>query len=306
LEPDHSRLTCQYSGQNTKSSSKLRVQTFLCDQSHTEAAEYEPYSRVKKGDASAIIPSFRHWLNHTLSDPVSAFTLILAVSTIGLWFSTRRLWQGAEAQARDFKLSIAAAGRSAVAMESVAASLAVNAEEIVKTVKTVKTNREIADRQKVFGEMQYRPYVSVLLGTAHYQDVATNYMFAALPRFANSGATPARDVRFRASAAVLPFPLPRDIKLWLPPQEPGRNLIAPHTESTPTIVTKQLFAPEEIRPIMFRNDGRCLYVWGVVTYRDSFKNMYRTTFLHQMHWHMKPDGELIVTGMYLGQHNRAN
>src|SRR3569623_2089635 len=56
-----------------------------------------------------------HWRDALAWDPVALFTVVLAISTIGLWIATRRLWKGAEAQARDLARSADAAAASAQA-----------------------------------------------------------------------------------------------------------------------------------------------------------------------------------------------
>jgi hypothetical protein len=201
--------------------------------------------------------------------------------------------------------SIAEAKRSADAMVGVSDSLKINAQQIIESVKISKG---IADRQEKFGVMQYRPYISIHVGNAHFQDTPNGIFFDVIPRLVNTGATPAKDVRFRAWAAVLPMPLPTEIKLGLPATFGGKNLIAPHNDATITVVVKQTFPTDEVQEIMFRQKNRALYAWGVVTYRDSFKNLYRTTFLHQVYWTTRPDGrggsDLGVAGTYLPRHNR--
>tara|TARA_Y100000780_G_C13656062_1_gene406604 strand:- start:197 stop:901 length:705 start_codon:yes stop_codon:yes gene_type:complete len=56
-----------------------------------------------------------HWRDALVWDPVALFTVILGISTIGLWLATKRLWKGAEAQARDLTRSADAALISAQA-----------------------------------------------------------------------------------------------------------------------------------------------------------------------------------------------
>ena len=142
----------------------------------------------------------------TFRDPIATFTfflfaatIVLAISTVMLWWTTRRLAidtkESGEGQADRMERSIGEAGRSALAMESVAKSMELNATKIVESVAM----------QAKFGETQLRSYLAILIGVGVYQD--EKLRFEVRPKILNTGFTPARNVMWRIGIAVLPDPI---------------------------------------------------------------------------------------------------
>ncbi len=72
---------------------------------------------------------------------LAVFTIVLAWKTAGLNAATRGLQDFARIQSEDAKRSIAEAARAAGAMESVAASLDVNAKMIVQAWRPIRRSR---------------------------------------------------------------------------------------------------------------------------------------------------------------------
>jgi hypothetical protein len=103
-------------------------------------------------------------------------TVVIAIYTVVLGIATIRLWRSADNQLAEFRRSlniaeehaghmassVTEAARAATAMEGVAGSMAENVERLRETVEI---NRGIGNRQKTFGEMQMRAYISVLAGS---------------------------------------------------------------------------------------------------------------------------------------------
>jgi hypothetical protein len=236
------------------------------------------------------------------------FTFVLAVSTIGLWRSTRRLWRGAEAQARDFKQSIAEAERAATAMEGVSKAMGENVKHVAATVAT---NKQIADRQKRLGELQLRAYVSVLIGGCRYQDRSANLRFDTSPVLLNTGHTAALNLKYRIAAAILPIPVPQRFRFPLPKEVEGSSLLAPQQNATITAVVSDFVDDQYVEQIK-RADRFALYTWGLITYEDVFRRLHRVTFAQQLYW--TPSGPITqnwdvpqtIRGWYLGRHNKTS
>ena len=235
------------------------------------------------------------------------FTLVLAVSTIGLWLATRRLWQGAEKQVEDFKKSIAEAGRAANAMEGVAHAMDQNVKGVAISLRT---SREMAATQREFGERQIRAYLSVLIGGATYQDLSNNLHFAVQPVLLNTGHTPARKVRYRATAAILSADEAAAYKFRLPIDRKGSTLLGPQQSATISLVVADVVADAEIE-VVKRGVEKLLYGWGLVIYEDVFGKTHKVTFCQQLYWnpgHPAADGTPteVVRGWYVAKHNRSN
>jgi len=117
---------------------------------------------------------------------VALFTLVLGISTIGLWLETKRLAGLAEDEGKDLKNSIAEAARAATAMEGVSTALQA----------TAKNNELITERQR----QAVRAYVFVISGNL-YTGITVNPPQTNRPNepfiqleIRNSGPTPAFNV----------------------------------------------------------------------------------------------------------------
>lgn len=230
-------------------------------------------------------------------DSVAFFTFCLVASTILLWRATMRIGRDSRnsgvTQAEKME-------RSAVAMEGVKESMAINAKQIVKSVK----------HQEMFGKMQMRAYVSVLLDERPvYQDA--NCRFQARPTIRNTGHTPAKRLRWRIRGAIERVPLPLDFDFSLPGDRGGENILMPQA-----VATLDFFLPgrlvDELVPDVMRGFGWGFYVWGIVSYEDAFGDPHETKFAHIYNYvptnEVREDGAFVVRydGSYLAVHNEAN
>ena len=256
------------------------------------------------------------WVRAT-DDPVAAFTGVLALVTTLLFIATYLLWRTTVGLSRDAKTtgadqaakmqkSIAEAGRAATAMEGVADSMAINAEQIVESVSISK---EMAARQKILGETQLRAYLSVLIGDALYQD--SRLRFEARPRLVNTGSTPARNVRWRIKCAILPNELPPNFRFDISGPRKGSGFI-PQGQSVQMQSAVEARIPDGDVLTTKTGGEQSLHVWGYVIYEDIFRRTHRTTFAQQLFWQqtgpVSQDGSVpeVVQGYYLHKHNRAN
>jgi len=253
--------------------------------------------KVDREDVSAA-----NWWMVRLTGAIGFIGIVQAVV---FWIQAGRLKETvdkmdeiAAGQTADMQASIAQGSRAAAAMQSVAESMAIN---VAALKETVATNKEIAARQKTLGELQLRSYISVIIGTAIYQDRANNLRFEAKPLLVNYGSTPARKVRHVTYAAILPVPLPKDFKFTYPEVESGgENLIGPHQNRTLSRIVEDYVDDTEVERIK-RGMGHALHTWGFVTYEDAFGVPRRSNFGQILIW--LPNDQ--VQGYFLPDMNDA-
>jgi len=236
-------------------------------------------------------------VDRTLNDPVALFTLALVVSTILLWRATMGIARdGKESgaiQAEKMERSIREAAKAAAAMEGVAQSMAINADEIVKSV----------EHQSVFGRVQLRAYVSVLIGEGRYQD--DHYIFEARPKILNSGHTPAKNVRWRIGMAALDPASPAVFRFMLPKNVCGGSELPQHQDAFLSAVIPYRFNSETAQAIKWGFD-KSLYVWGILWYDDIFGSQHHTSFAQKLWWEPDGKGDWALKGQYLPRHNRSS
>lgn len=133
--------------------------------------------------------------------------------------------------------------------------------------------------------MQMRAYVSVQSGMYFYQDKQTgNYFGASQIPVLNTGMTPAHDLSFRATAAVLEVPLPLDFDYPLPLSNGSQAVLGPHqTFLIGDLIPQGEISDADVQAIL-RNEGKAFFVWGEVKYRDVFEEEHYTRFCHQVLW----------------------
>jgi len=224
--------------------------------------------------------------------------LAVVLSAIGVYLIYRTFRQTQD-QAEDMVLSVREAGRAASAMEGVADSMAINAAQVVESVR----------HQRVFGKMQMRAHVSVVIGGGVYQD--ENLRFEARPQIINSGHTAARKVRWRISAGILPRDTLGDFRFPIPPEVGGGSDLAPHQDGFMSVVVPKRVEKDEVAKIK-AGGSEAFCVWGALSYEDVFGKTHRCTFAQLLWWQATgenhPDGtpREIVRGIYLPKHNRSN
>jgi hypothetical protein len=205
------------------------------------------------------------------------FTGLLTVSTIGLWLVNRGLLNAAIAQSADTT-------KSAVAMASVAASMA---ENVTRLKEAVDINRQIADRQKSLGEAQLRAYVNGSTGPSVYQDRPNKLRFRGAVNLTNTGPTPAHKVVHRVNAGILPvvLPQPQDFVLLLAAEDTPEIMIPPHSLPIGIGFTIPDYIDDAAVENIKRGAGtHYLYVWGLVGYEDAFGEKHETRFCQAVTW----------------------
>ena len=229
--------------------------------------------------------------------------MVFSIIGVGLVFAT---FQQTLKQAAEIKESVASAGRSATAMEGVAVSMAINAEQVVRSVGI---SADIADQQRIFGRMQMRAYVSVLIGGGLYQ--TKDVRFEVRPQIVNNGNTPARNVRWRIAADVLPVPLPEDFRFPLPSKMFGGSVLGAHQDAFMSVIVPER-VDEAVEEDVRMGIGKSVYIWGYLSYEDAFARTHRCTFAQQVYWLQTGEADknglfpASLRGYYLARHNCAN
>jgi hypothetical protein len=251
----------------------------------TEHAQYAAQQQQLEKRLNGVQPkdnrlySFWEWTTH---DPVAfytfilaLFTLVLAVSTIGLWIVTyltlRHARDDAERQAK----------------------------EMQETFRIGSGANQIAATN---AERQLRAYVTaprVILTTHRLPSTlsATNHLkagpidtFDMVVVFRNGGQTPARNVIIKVSSAEIPIPFRGGFNF----QDTGRvgyGLIGPNSEVSSPLLSNKAVTFER------GTDGHKWLLWGSVEYDDIFAGSYRhrTEFCFEMVVRTLPvSGELTI------------
>ena len=222
-----------------------------------------------------------------------------------LWFN-HEAWRQANSSQNETILALKHAENSAKAMERMAKTLE---GQFAIVLDSAETSKRIAETQDRAVRMQLRAYLSVLIGEAVYQDSGLN--FEAKPQILNSGPTPARNVRWRIAADVLPVPLPDGYKFKNAPKRVGGTIIGPGQNAFMRMALTTRYPEDQIADIKAGN-GQALYVWGYVIYEDILGKTHRTTFAQQIYWQRAgPKGEdghtpETIYGYYLQRHNCAS
>lgn len=151
---------------------------------------------------------------------------------------------------------------------------------------------------------QLRAYLTVLVGNARYQD--KQLRFEALPLIFNTGQTPAYKVKYWARADVFPFPLPDEVILGIPDNDPFMSegtLGAQHNFTISGIVQHRV-PEDEIEGIKAGHPSR-VYVWGKVSYEDIFGKEWYTDFCQSIFWSVDGEGKAIIGCTYHKRHSRT-
>jgi hypothetical protein len=193
-------------------------------------------------------------------------------------------------QSEAMERSIAEANRSAAAMENVAKHIEGSTKAAIESTTMFKER----------GIQQMRAYICVEVGTAAYQVQADDIKFAAQTVMHNVGSTPAHQVRFSATAAILPFPLPNNFDFPLPTRPVGGSPLGPNQRMNITRIVDN-FVPEDQVPQIKIGIGQGLYIWGVIEYIDIFSQTRTTSFCQLLNW---PDGKTVL-GTYIDRHNEV-
>jgi hypothetical protein len=197
-------------------------------------------------------------------------------------YKLKQTVESAAEQSADMKKYIGEAERSANAMETIAEAIETGNKAII------------------------RAYLTVTIGSALYQErggVGQNdTRFEGRPTLVNNGNTPARRVRIQRAAQVLPNPLPPDFQFPLPEGgDEGDATVGARINYTINCIVKDFVPYSEVSAVKEGN-GKCLYVWGRITYEDVFGDPHLTRFAQCLFWN--PNN--TVYGIYIPGQNDAD
>jgi hypothetical protein len=196
---------------------------------------------------------------------ILAFIGLLQTMVFGYQaYKLRETVESAEEQSKAMKRHINEAARSANAMES-----------IVNVIRT--GNKEVM-----------RAYLTVVVGTAIWQERRvgqSDLKFEARPHLLNTGNTPARKVRVRIQADILPVPVPEDFGFPLPeePIKSAEGTVGAHQTNILLGMVKDFVPDAEVSAIK-EGTQKALCIWGLVTYEDIFGDTHTTKFGQLLTW----------------------
>ena len=166
--------------------------------------------------------------------------------------------------------------------------------------QSVSASDEVSKRE-------LRAYLTVVIGGATFQerrdeDKGGDLKFECLPVLVNTGRTPARNVTFKARAAIMPIPLPQGINLPDAPDEGvGGSILGPQQNANMFAVVDGFCADKDVESIKYAKEGKGLYVWGRVTYEDVFGENHFTRFCQHIYWDLGDN----IRGHYIPGRNDA-
>jgi hypothetical protein len=165
----------------------------------------------------------------------------------------------------------------------------------------------LADTLDDTSKLQLRAYLTVAIGQAVYQERRTeenggDLVFGGNPLLVNTGRTPAQKIKFKCRAAILSVPLPREFHLPEGIDEnTGESMLGPQQSANMFSVVDGFQPDNEVANIKNGFMGRGLYVWGLITYEDIFKQPHETRFCQHLYWDQRGD----VRGIYVLGRNEA-
>jgi hypothetical protein len=267
----------------------------------THAAQYEAYGHPQQ--RQWIVAAFainEEKVSEKESDPYDPrqdclYRLYLAATVLGVLGGIVGVavifWQIVL-----LKKTVDASSEQSKAMERHIGEAARSADAMEKVVTTIDAGNKAV----------MRAYLTAVIGSPIFQERRlgqSDLKFEGRPHLVNTGNTQARKVRILIKAAILPSPLPSGFVF--PPLEELRDIgdatVAAHQTYIMAGIVEDFVPDAEVASIK-EGAGKCLYVWGVVTYEDIFGDRHTTKFGQQITW--LPNGQAF--GYYISGQNDAD
>ena len=193
-------------------------------------------------------------------------------------------------QAKKLRETVSAAGEQSKAME----------RHINEATRSANAMEGIVSAIEEGNQAVMRAYLTVIIGNAIYQERRVgqgDLKFEAKPILVNTGNTPARKIKIRIAADILPVPPPEGFKLPPPDENLARDagMLGAHLNATMSGMVKDFVPDSEVANIK-EGMKNAMCVWGFVTYEDIFGSNHTTRFGQWITW--LPDGK--VFGYYMG------
>jgi hypothetical protein len=148
------------------------------------------------------------------------------------------------------------------------------------TWRLVSLGRE----QSTTTRTELRAYLSVVVGTAIFQEKTKSLRFEARPMIINTGQTPAYKVRYTAMAEIIPDNLVSDFSFSFPANtDISQSSIGPKENRSFSAIVANYVPDKDVTAIKTGN-GMALWVWGVVYYEDVFGRRRFTKFGQRLTW----------------------
>lgn len=197
-------------------------------------------------------------------------------------------------QAYKLKQTVESAGEESKAME----------RHIGEAARSASAMEKIANTLQVGNQAVMRAYLTVTIGTALYQERRgpgqTDLKFEGRANLLNTGNTPARRVRIRTAAEILPIPLPKDFQFPLPDASEIKDAGVVGAHQTYIVgATVKDFVPDSEIAVIKEGSRKALCIWGLITYEDIFGAEHQTKFAQWLTWY--PNG--TVFGYYIPGQN---
>ena len=188
-----------------------------------------------------------------------------------------------------------------------AALVLVTAALVAATIFLYLATRRLVEGAEDTAKKQLRAYVAADIGVPTCQDGTLR--FASAPIMINTGVTPAKNLSYWITAAILPSDLPDDFKF------PNKNekrindaALHPKQSFVVAAVVDEFVPEEEVKAVM-EGGKRKLYCWGTITYHDIFDALWETEFCHSFtfYWAVDPDSvtRIKYRANYHRSHNKA-
>lgn len=196
-------------------------------------------------------------------------------------------------QAYKLRETVQSAGKQSEAMERHIGEAARSANAMEEIVKVIDEGNQAV----------MRAYITVVIGTAIYQQKREgqgDFKFEARPLLVNAGNTPARGIKIRITAEILPVPPPDGFEFADPNEDFAKDagVLGAHQNANMSGIVKDFVPWNEVADIKEGN-GKALYTWGFITYEDIFGTSHRTKFGQWVTW--LPNGQVFGYYMGLGQ-----
>ncbi|MGC2697133.1 MAG: hypothetical protein WA738_15210 [Candidatus Angelobacter sp.] len=178
-------------------------------------------------------------------------------------------------QARKLRQTVKAAGEQSKAME----------KHIGEAARSANAMEEIADVIQSGNTSIMRAYLSVIIGTAVYQESQEGVKFEGKPSLVNTGSTPARNVRIWISARIMTTKEAETFDYPLGEESAKASAVAaPHQNYLLSAMVQNLVPDAEV-PDIKHGRGKGLATWGRVTYDDIFGQSHTTRFGQWLFWY---------------------
>jgi hypothetical protein len=141
---------------------------------------------------------------------------------------------------------------------------------------------------------ELRAYISVVIGTAAFQERPSGTKFAGHPTLRNSGRTPAYNVRHFGKAEIIPHAIVDNFRFERPAGNSlGQACVGPGEERILSCVVPNMVNDNDVESIK-RGIDQALWIWGTILYDDAFGKPRYVNYSQKLVWF--PDGQIF--GIY--------